>query len=254
MGKRMAPTYASLFIGKFEDFLESSGVQPLLWFHFRDDIFLDLGWQWGECVDFLDKLNKFHETIKFTYNYSETNAVFFHVKMFKSKEGTLHTSVFEKNTNVHQYIEFSSCHPLSCKKGITFGQAKRHRRITSDDDCFKQDLSRLETYFKRRNYPVDILTEALQRASNLTIEEALQSSSSERNNQDVITFVCTYNPSLPNIGKIINQYWGLVIISTSESVRRLYESKPIAAYKRPTNAHGMLLHSYVPLERLLNQN
>ena len=41
-------------------------------------------------------------------------------------------------------------------------------------------LSRLETYFKRRNYPVDILTEALQKASNLTIEEALKYSSSEK--------------------------------------------------------------------------
>ena len=81
------------------------------------------------------------------------------------------------------------------------------------------------------NYPVDILTEALQRASNHNLEEGLQSSSSERNNQDVITFVCTYNPSLSNIGKSINQYWGLFKISTSESTRCLYESKPIVAYK-----------------------
>ena len=42
-----------------------------------------------------------------------------------------------------------------------------------------------------RYYHVHILTKALQRASNLTIEEALKSSSSGRNNQDVITFVCT---------------------------------------------------------------
>ena len=136
---------------------------------------------------------------QFTYNYSKTNAVFLDVKLFKSKVGTLHTSVFEKIImcstimNSHPVIHFHA-------KGILFCQAKRYRRITSDDDCFKQDLSRLETYFKRSNYPVDILTEALPRASNLTIEEALQSSSSERNNQDVITFVCTYNPSLPNIG------------------------------------------------------
>ena len=144
---------------------------------------------------------------------------------------------------MNQYIEISPCHPLSCKKGIPFSQAKRYRRITSDDDCFKQDLSRLETYFISRNHPFDILTEALQRASNLTIEEALQSSPSERNIQDVITFVCTYNPSLSNIGKIVNQYWDLFKISTSESVRHLYESKPIVAYKRPTNVHGMLVHS-----------
>ena len=124
--------------------------------------------------------------------------------MSESKEGTLHTSVFEKNTNAHQYIESSSLHPFSFKKGIPFSQAKRYRRVTSDYDCFKQDLSRLDTYFKRRNYPVDILTEALERAFNLNIEEALQSFSSERNNQGVITFVCTYNLSLPDIGKIIN--------------------------------------------------
>ena len=73
----------------------------------------------------------------------------------------------------------------------------------------------------------------------------MRSSSPERNNQDVITFVCTYNPSLPNIGKIINQYWGLFKISTSESVRRLY----IVAYKRPTNVHDMLVHSKISKPR-----
>ena len=36
-------------------------------------------------------------------------------------------------------------------------------------------------------------------------------------------------PSLPNIGKIINQYWELRQISASECVRRLHESKPVVA-------------------------
>ena len=185
----MAPAYASLFMGKFEkDFLESSDVQLFLWIRFLDDIFMIWDDSEENLLKFLDKLNKFRETIKFTYNYFKTNAVFLDVK------GTLHTSVFERNTHVHLYNEFSSCHPLSCKKGLPFSQAKRYRCITSDTDCFKQDLSRLETYFKRRNYPVDILTEALQRSSNLTIEEALRSSSSERNNLDLVTFVCTYKP------------------------------------------------------------
>ena len=82
----MAATYASLFMGKFEkDFLESSDVQPLLWFHFLDDIFLIWDDSEENLLMFLDKLNKFHETIKFTYNYSKTNAVFLHVKIFNSK-------------------------------------------------------------------------------------------------------------------------------------------------------------------------
>ena len=69
MGTRITPAYASLFMGKFEkDFLESSDVQPFLWFRFLDDIFMI--WDDSEeiLLKFLDKLNKFHETIKFTYN------------------------------------------------------------------------------------------------------------------------------------------------------------------------------------------
>ena len=50
-------------------------------------------------------MNNFPETIKFTYNYPKTNAVFLDVKIEKSDEGILGTSVFEKDTNVHQYIE-----------------------------------------------------------------------------------------------------------------------------------------------------
>ena len=206
----MAPSYSSLSMGKFEkDFLDSYDVQPLLWLRFLDDLFMIWDDSEENLLRFLDKLNNFHETIKFTYNYSKTNAVFLDVKIEKTDECILCTSVFEKDTNVHQYIEFSSCHPLSCKKGIPFSQSKQYRRITSDDDGFKRDLNSLETYFQRPSYPADILNEAIQKASNLTVEEALQSTSSKSNNQSIITSVCTYNPSLPNICKTINQYWGL---------------------------------------------
>ena len=108
------------------------------------------------------------------------------------------TSVYENDVNVHQYIEFSSC---LVKKGIWFCQAKRFCRITSNDDCFKLNLERLKTYFQKRNYPIDILSEAVQKASNLTFDEALNTKTTD--SQDII-------PSLPNIGKIINQYWGLL--------------------------------------------
>ena len=80
-----------------------------------------------------------------TYNFSKTNAVFLDLKIGKSQDGSLCTSVYEKDTNVHQYVEFSPCHPLSCKKGIPY------RHITSDNDNFKIDLNRLVTYFQTRN-------------------------------------------------------------------------------------------------------
>ena len=83
----MAPSYSSLFMGKFEkDFLDSydhSYVQPLLWLRFLDDIPMILDDSEENLLRFLDKLNNFHETIKSTYNYSKINAVFLDVKSKK---------------------------------------------------------------------------------------------------------------------------------------------------------------------------
>ena len=109
----MTPAYASLFMGKFEnDFLESSDVQQFLRFRFLEYIFMICDDSEGNLLNFLDKLNEFHETIKFTYNYSKTNAVFLNVKMFKSEEGTLHTSVFGKKSNQVMCISILNSHPV----------------------------------------------------------------------------------------------------------------------------------------------
>ena len=69
----------------------------------------------------------------------------------------------KKITNCHQYIEFSSCHPLSCKQGIPYSQAKRYRRITSDESHFENDLSRLKEYFLARYYPEHVIEEAVKK-------------------------------------------------------------------------------------------
>ena len=83
----MAPAYASLFMEKFEkDFLESSDVQPFLLFRFLDDIFMILDDSEENLLNFFDKLNKFLETIKFTYSYSKTNAVFLDVNCSSLKK------------------------------------------------------------------------------------------------------------------------------------------------------------------------
>ena len=205
----MAPSYASLFMGKLEmDFIDSCDKKPLVWLRFLDDIFMIWNHSEEDLHNFVSKLNNFHETIKFTYSFSKEEATFLDVNI-KKKNNELETSVHEKVTNCHQYIEFSSCHPLSCKKGIPYSQAKRYRRITSDNDCFENELSTLKEYFNERNYPPDIVQEAIQKVSTMTMEDALQPTSHSKSN-NIIPLVCTYNPSLSNIGKIINQYWNLI--------------------------------------------
>ena len=244
MGTKMAPSYASIFMGQLEKhLLGTCDYKPVLWLRFLDDIFLIWNHSEEKLVEFLENINTFHDSIKFTYNYSREQATFLDVNIKKNTEGDLITSVHEKSTNCHQYVEFSSCHPLSCKSGIPFSQAKRYRRITSDADKFIEDTDNLRKYFQERNYPDNIIDDAIKKVSSISMEEALQPVSTKDSKKDVIPFVCTYNPALPNIGKIVNQYWGLLKFSQSDSVKAIHKAKPIIAYKRPTNIQDILVHS-----------
>ena len=59
----------------------------------------------------------------------------------------------------------------------------------------------------------------------------------------VIPFVIEYNPSLPNIGLIINKYWDLLQLSHKDSVSSVHAYKPILAFKRPKNLRDYLVRS-----------
>ena len=59
----------------------------------------------------------------------------------------------------------------------------------------------------------------------------------------VIPSVIEYNPSLPNIGLVINKYWDLLQLSQNASVNSVHAYKPIPAFKRPKNLRDYLVRS-----------
>jgi len=243
MGSPMAPSYASLFMGKLEkDFLQKEKFNPSVWFRFLDDIFMIWNHSTEELEKFIDRLNHFHPTIKFTYTASSTHVSFLDVNVIKNIDNTISTNIHVKETNIHQYVEYSSCHPMSCKNGIPYSQAKRYRRIISDDCQLQNSLNDLKRYFQNRNYPTQIIDSALNKTRNLTQHEALNTAicTMEKN---IVPFTIQYNPSLPNIGLIINKYWSLLNLSNKNSVKSLYNNKPILAYRRPKNLQDFLIRT-----------
>lgn len=243
MGSPMAPAYASLFMGKLEqDFLKDRFLRPSIWLRFLDDIFMIWDHSLESLHSFIDALNSFHPSIKFTYNISPQKVSFLDVTVSKSENLDLATDVYVKSTNVHQYVEYSSCHPKSCKDGIPYSQGKRYRRIISNDTKFKESIPQLRDFFLERNYPAAVLDEALAKVSSLTQVEALQTSV-KNEDKNAIPFVIEYNPSLPNIGLVINKYWDLLQLSQKSSVKAVHTYKPILAYRRPKNLRDYLVHS-----------
>ena len=73
MGTRMAPNYAIIFMHSVkQEILKNSKLKPMIWRRFIDDVFII--WTHGKdkLEEFLDYINKAHETIKFTAEYSMT--------------------------------------------------------------------------------------------------------------------------------------------------------------------------------------
>ena len=118
MGTRMAPSYANLFLAKFEtDALSRAPHQPHTWWRYIDDIFMI----WTHSVDdlhaFTSYLNGIHPTIKFTSNYSFTSIPFLDVNVFLNN-GNITTDLYTKATDKHQYLLHSSCHPTHTKRAV----------------------------------------------------------------------------------------------------------------------------------------
>ena len=178
MGSPMAPSYASLFMGKFkEDFINSISPKPDVWLRFLDDIVMVWNGSFENLNCFLDSINNFHSSIKFTctYNISKTTVSFLDVSIYKDEYGQICSDIYCKPTNMHLYLDFSSSHPLSCKRGIPFSQAKRYRRIISNSNKFQQSLDSLMKYFIDRNYPQSLIRNAFSKALTLSREDVLSS-------------------------------------------------------------------------------
>ena len=175
MGSPMAPAYASLFMGKLEqDFIQNRSLGPSTWMRFLDDTFMVWDHSLESLHSFIDALNSFHPSIKFTYSISTKKVNFLDVIVSKSENLDFVTDVYVKSTNVHQYVEYSSCHPKSYKNGIPSSQGKRYMRIISNDTKCQENILQLRDFFLERNYPESIVDEALGNVSSLTQDDALQ--------------------------------------------------------------------------------
>ena len=161
MGTKLAPSFANLSMGDFEDkFVYTYPKQPFIWKRFIDDIFLIWTYSEQELNDFIAHLNTSHDTIKFTAEISTISIDFLDITV-KNTKGSLSTTLFCKPTDSHNYLLYSSEHPRHILNGIPYSQFLRIRRICSDISDFKRNAFMLSTHFIRRGYPKRLVLQAI---------------------------------------------------------------------------------------------
>ena len=114
IGAKFAPPYAVLMAALEEKILNKVKKKPNVWWRYIDDIFFM--WEHGEELlkEFINKINSFHPTIKFTADWSKEKVSFLDVDVTLNN-GVMSTELFVKPTETHQFLDPTSCHPYHCK-------------------------------------------------------------------------------------------------------------------------------------------
>ena len=242
MGTKCAPSYACIFMSKIEAIILKLSKHILHWKRFIDDIFFIFVGNEEELQNLLQKMNKVHRTIKFTFNHSKTSVNFLDTIVNKDKNGYIFTNLYTKPTDTFSLLHFDSYHPLSTKKSIVYSQALRYRMVITKQSDLMKALSNLEFVLTCRKYPKNLIWEQFNRVISLTQSEVLrrnqEQSSTESNN---LVFSTLLTPNQNQILQILKNRWG--IIENDDSLRNVWPHPPMVATMRHKNLKETLIQS-----------
>ena len=246
IGTKFAPPYAIIYMAALEeDFLETLIKKPWLWWRYIDDIFMI--WQHGEdeLKIFLKKLNDFHPSIKFTCEYSREKVNYLDVQVIV-REGKLITDLHVKQTDNHQYLDPSSCHPYHCTKSIPYSQALRINRICSENISFDLRCSELEEWLIKRNYNPTVVRKQILKARASSRDTLLDKTKEVRNSERLV-LTLTYHPSINNFQNVLNE--AHILLTPTKEHRKVFGDKPpMIGWRKPKSLKDHLVSAKVKCE------
>ena len=239
MGTRMAPSFANIFMGKLErDILHQATHKPTIWWRYIDDIFAI--WTHGEdkLIKFIDDINGYHRTIKFTTECSRESVTYLDTRI--TRDGNrLVTDLHTKPTDTHQYLHCRSCHPSHCKTSIAYSQVLTLQRICSKSTDYERHVEELKGYLVKRGYDRELVQQQIDKATNIKREELLTSRPKKAG--QISPLVVTYHPDLPNSMRILHDHQ--CVIDASPRLRGVLLEPPLVAYHHPPNLRELLVRA-----------
>ena len=147
-----------------------------------------------------------------------------------------------KPTETFQYTHFSSCHPLSVKKGFVKGEALRLLRTNSVKESFEFKKLQLLTRLLERGYSKSFAEDILIEIKFPMRNTALQSK--PKTSKKIIPFVTTFNPATPNLKKILIKHWHL--IAGNHNLAQIFKNPPMVAYRMDKSLKNYLVRARIP--------
>ena len=248
MGACFSPSYAGLFMGKWEEDVVFSDTNTfrdkiIWWARYIDDVILWWGGTEGELLTFHRYLNAANENVKLSLDYSKEKINFLDLNIYKDSFGYLHSSIYRKETHKNTVLSAKSFHPPSLIKNIPFGQFQRLRRICDDAHDFNEKSMDMYNRFLQRGYSPKTLDSALERATSIERGTLLIRKPTVPK-QDRVFFTTRYSTEAPSIVNVIKNNWDL--LKCDSSLRNIFDEQPIVSYRRAPTLKDRLVRSYMP--------
>ena len=231
IGAKVALPYAILFMAVLEEkILNKVKKKRNVWWRYIDDIFFK---------EFLNEINSFHSTIKFTADWSKEKANFLDVEVTLNN-GVLSTDLFVKPSDTHQFLFPTSCHPYHCKKGIPYSQTLGPNRICSDNNNFDKRCNELESWLLEKGYSAKMVRKQVLRAREHSRESLLEKVKSE-SNQDKLTFNITYYPAFQNVRNILPD--SHILLTPDKEHKKVFQEIPIVGFRNGKSLKDYLVRA-----------
>ena len=248
MGTRAAPNFANVYPGRFEqEFVYESEWSKFLldWVRFIDDIFLVWIGNKETPMKLIKCLNAAVPSIKFTHEISRTEVNFLDTTVRKNEEGVVSIDVYQKPTDTHPYLHWTSAHPPHLKHSIPYSQALRLRRICSSSTTLTKRIREYSEFFVACGYNRNKVHNDMHKVLSLSQEECLQTK--QKKSTDRIPFVTTYNPHTTYIAEIAHRNW--TFLQSKERMARVFNKRPLVAYRRPMILRDKLVNTKFRIKR-----
>eukprot|EP00079_Xenopus_tropicalis_P033236 XP_017947007.1 PREDICTED: uncharacterized protein LOC108645773 [Xenopus tropicalis] len=243
MGANMAPAYANIYMDWFETtyIFSNNEYKHYIQSYMRyvDDTFFLWTGTTEQLQSFMEYLNDVHSTIKFTVEVHKTCLHFLDVDITYTESGFI-TSVYSKPTDRNNLLNATSLHPPGTFKGLPKSQFTRIRRITSNNDLYDLESSKMVKKFLEKGYKESELLRARDEVKLIPRESLLKKNSRTAEKGYRIPFVSTYDVNSGLVKRVMLKYWG--ILKSDLRYGKLFSKPPLFSYRK-AKAIGDLIKS-----------
>ena len=167
------------------------------------------------------------------------------------ENGKIEIDLYKKPTDRNQYLLPSSNHPKGTVKSIPFSQALRIIRICTNPTKRDIKLEQLKMSLLERNYPIQTIENAIEKAKKVPRSRAIQMSKKKEKEKRPV-FALDWDPRLPCIQQIQAKHHRSMV-SQDQYLAQVFPKPPLTAFRRENNLRSLLIRSKVPIKPKLHQ-